>query len=367
MNIGGDGKDVFPWVNVVDRSGSEENDNLHYDISKLTQWNTVFEHAQRKGIFLHFVLNEAEAPNKRELDDGELGVERKLYYRELIARFGHHLALQWNLCEEYNIGGFDFGKERIREFAEYIQTVDPYDHPIAVHSAGDPLKALRFILADSRFGMTSIQLNQRRIDRITEEFREAALEAGRKIPISLDEFTVDKGHNKSYIPVDDAAAYRKEKLWPVYLSGGMIEFILEGLLNVDDFQSGEKDALWDYVWYARKFMEENLPFWEMSPQGSLMEGEGTIRVGLGDGDSFQLGAQVFVKEGEVYAIYLPKANPSGTLNLTDAKGEFSLKWYNPRSGKFEGNETQIKGGNQIELGNPPNEKNKDWAVLIENL
>jgi len=48
--------------------------------------------------------SEAEEPNKRELDDGELGTERMLYYRELIARFGHHLALQWNLCEEYNLG-----------------------------------------------------------------------------------------------------------------------------------------------------------------------------------------------------------------------------------------------------------------------
>ena len=59
------------------------------------------------------MFNEAEAANKRELDEGELGPERKLYYREMIARFGHHLALEWNLCEEYNLG-FNFGPERIR-------------------------------------------------------------------------------------------------------------------------------------------------------------------------------------------------------------------------------------------------------------
>ena len=34
------------------------------------------------------------------LDGGELGPERKLYCRELIARFGHALALNWNLGEE---------------------------------------------------------------------------------------------------------------------------------------------------------------------------------------------------------------------------------------------------------------------------
>ena len=113
MNIGGDGQDVWPWVGSPERKGSPSNDHLHYDISKLGQWEQVFAHAQRKGIHLHFVLNESEEANKRELDNGELGVERKLYYRELIARFGHHLALQWNLCEEYNLG-LDLGPDRVR-------------------------------------------------------------------------------------------------------------------------------------------------------------------------------------------------------------------------------------------------------------
>ena len=108
MNVGGDGKDVWPWIGPINPKGSPENDNLHYDVGKLAQWETVFDHAQRLGIFLHFVFNEAEEANKRELDDGELGPERKLYYREMIARFGHHLALEWNLCEEYNLQ-FDFG------------------------------------------------------------------------------------------------------------------------------------------------------------------------------------------------------------------------------------------------------------------
>ena len=37
-------------------------------------------------------------------DNGDLGPQRKLYYRELIARFGHHLALNWNLGEEVGLG-----------------------------------------------------------------------------------------------------------------------------------------------------------------------------------------------------------------------------------------------------------------------
>jgi CubicO group peptidase (beta-lactamase class C family) len=247
MNVGGDGNDVWPWVDVSEPKGSPKNDNLHFDISKLRQWEAVFEHAQRKAIFLHFVFNEAEKPNKLELDNGELGTERKLYYRELIARFGHHLALEWNLCEEYNIS-FDFGQQRIRDFAGYVKSIDPYDHPITVHSAGDPIEALRFTFGDERFSLTSIQLGQRKTDTLTEKFRTATAAAGRPLPVSMDEFTIGRGQDRNSVPVNDTERWRKEKLWPTYLSGGNIEFILGDRLETDTFKTPEHEKLWDYVW-----------------------------------------------------------------------------------------------------------------------
>lgn len=364
MNIGGDGKDVWPWAGSPDPNGSPANDNLHFDISKLRQWEIVFEHAQRQGLFLHFVFNEAEEENKRELDDSELGTERKLYYRELIARFGHHLALEWNLCEEYNIG-FNFGAARVRDFAGYIQAVDAYKHPVTVHSAGDPLEQLRFTFGDPLFSTTSIQLNQRRIDTMVEAFRRETAAAGRPLPASMDEFTVDAGQSQSHVPVDDVDSHRKQKLWPTYLSGGMIEFILEGFLEVDSFKTPPRAALWDCTWYARRFVEEHLPFWEMEPADELVRGAGTIRVGLGKGESFQLGAQVFAKPGEVYAVYLPKATPSGKLDLSGAGRSFRMRWYNPRTGEFEGRPATVKGGAPVALGAAPADPEQDWAVLLE--
>ena len=256
------------------------------------------------------MFNEAEAANKRELDDGELGTERKLYYREMIARFGHHLALEWNLCEEYNLN-FDFGPERLRAFADYIRAIDPYDHPITVHSAGDPVEALRFTFGDPRFSLTSMQLNQRPIHEVTEAIRSATRQAGRPLPVSLDEFTLDRGQRASHIPVDDAAGHRREKIWPTYFSGGMIEFILDDLLRTDSFKKGQREELWRYLWFARRFMEENLPFWEMEPADELSKGGGTIAVGIGKGKSVALGPQVFAKRGEVYAVYLPTGVGNG--------------------------------------------------------
>jgi hypothetical protein len=364
MNIGGDGGDVWPWSGKPKRQGDSNNDNLHFDLSKLRQWEIAFAHAQRLGINLHVVLNEAEAANKKELDDGELGIERKLYYRELIARFGHHNAMSWNLCEEYNIQ-FDFGPERIRSFADYIKAVDPYDHPIAVHSAHDPLKELRFTFGDRRFSLTSIQLNQRRIDQLVEDFREATAAAGRPLPVSMDEFTLDVGQTESWKPFDRPVLHRKQKLWPTLLSGGQIEFILEDLLQTDSFKTPERKKLWKFVAIARTFLEDHLPFWEMEPADGLVDGESTIEVGLGAGKSFQLGAQVFCKPSVVYAIYFAKATKTGRLDLRKDKGEFQARWFNPRKGEFEGASRTVTAGEWIEPGNPPADADEDWVLLLK--
>lgn len=364
MNIGGDGKDVWPFAGTPNPKGHPDNDNLRFDQAKLEQWETVFAHAQRKGIALHFVFNEAETSNKRELDEGELGVERKLYYREIIARFGHHLALSWNLCEEFN-ADFDLGPERIRAYADYLRAVDPYGHPISVHTAGNPLKELAFTFGDERFSLTSIQLNKSRIDTLVEAFRKATAEAGRPLPISMDEFILDVGQKESWKPFDRPELHRKQKLWPTYFSGGQIEFILEGLLWVESFKSPKLQELWKHVATARRFMEENLPFWEMEPADELVVDESALPVGQGRGKPSGLEAQMFRKKGEVYAIYFPIATETGKLDLRDDEGEFTGRWFDPRNGVFAGETSSFKGGELNPCGAPPDRSGEDWVLLVK--
>jgi hypothetical protein len=357
MNIGGDGKDVWPFAGKPDPLGSPTNDNLHYDVAKLAQWEIVFAHAQRQGLFLHVVFNEAEQPNKLELDNGELGPERKLFYREMIARFGHHLAMQWNLSEEYNargggggLGGPLFTPAHIRQFADYVRTVDSYAHPITVHPLGDPIEVLRFTFGDPRFSTTSIQTGARRLETLVDEFRRQTAAAGRPLPISIDEFIMGNGLPRCG-PPETVEACRKQRIWPVYLSGGTLEIILSELLETDSFKNPpSKETIWDQMWYARSFVEQ-LPFPEMEPMDGLVQGAG-------------IGPQVFVKPNEVYAIYLPIATPSGSLNLENAPGPFELTWYNPRTGRFVGQPRPVSGGGMVELGAPPSDPGEDWAVLV---
>lgn len=348
MNIGGDGKNVWPYLGHIDPKGSTNDDNLHFDLMKLRQWETVLDHAQRRSIFLHFVLNEAEHGNKNELDETALGVERKLYYRELIARFGHHVALQWNLCEEYNLD-IKLAPDLIKSYAEYIHAVDPYGHPITVHHAGKLPKAWEPFLGFKLFPITSFQF---RDTSIVEYWRKASRDAGWPQVVSVDELFPD---NASPTNVD---RYRREYTWPIYLSGGQIEYILQDLIKTDDFRKYE--PVWRHAWHARKFLEENLPFWEMEPMDQLLTGaakyQGTNNLATG---------QVFAKPGEIYAVYVPVGDQSGALDLSAARGKFSLRWYNPRTGEFTSGSRVIEGGKPVALGTPPMEASEDWAVLIE--
>ncbi|MEA3226450.1 MAG: DUF5060 domain-containing protein, partial [Planctomycetota bacterium] len=338
-NIGGDGKNVWPYVGKINPEGNPGNDNLHFDISKLEQWEIVFDYAQRKGIFLHFVLNEAEEPNKRELDDSKLGVERKLFYRELIARFGHHPALQWNLCEEYNLQ-FKISPQLAKEYAGYIQAVDPYDHPISIHHAGKAIEAWTPFLGDKRFTVTSFQT---RNVRVVEEWRTLSAKSGVPHVIGMDEFFPD------FATPENANRHRREYIWPIYLSGGQLEFILDELLETEDFRKYRNH--WRYMWYARRFMEEHLPYWRMTPQDDLLSTES------GKGE-------VFAVPGEVYAVYLPKGGRA-SLDLTGCPGRFTRRWHNPREGAFEGDEDTLSGGRLTNLGDPPQDASEDWAMLIK--
>lgn len=127
MNINGDGKDVWPYIDhqTFDR----------FDCSKLDQWEIVFEHMEQLGLMMHVVTQETE--NERLLDDGDSGPQRKLFYRELVARFGHHNALVWNLGEEN--GPADFSPngqttEQQKAMATALKQIDPYRHPVVIHT-----------------------------------------------------------------------------------------------------------------------------------------------------------------------------------------------------------------------------------------
>ncbi|MBX3058644.1 MAG: DUF5060 domain-containing protein, partial [Anaerolineae bacterium] len=345
MNLGGDGQDVYPFV-------APENtryNKTHYDISKLHQWGIVLNHAQNKGIALHMVLAENEFPNRNWLDGGALGVERKLFYRELIARFGHLLAIKWNLSEEN-----EYSVEQLHEFAAYIRALDWNKHQMAVHTHLDDFSDYLQLLGDPKFTTTSIQYTSALASDFVDSWRIYSADTGRPWVVDMDE-------NFDSLTSSNEDILRVQLLYPIYFSGGNIEWYLGyhplpmgGDLNLEDFRYREK--MWRYTRYARQFMSGNLPFWQMAPDDTLLSGENISR---GKG-------QVFAKAGEVYALYLPVADGSGQLNLSGVSGSFRLRWFDPRTGTFVGGARMVPGGGLVTIGSPPQDVNMDWVVLLQH-
>lgn len=339
MNIAGDDRNVFPYTHYDER--------LRMDVSRLDQWEIIFAHGTKMGMFLHFKTMETE--NELLLDNGDLGPERKLYYRELIARFAHHPALNWNLGEEIN----NANTEQKKAWAQYLWDTDPYHHHIVIHNMGEPHYDLLgpgsaltgFSLQTSKTDFS--QVHRRTLDYIT---RSAA--AGKPWAVACDE-PGDATH--SLLPDHEDPGHRDARvnaLWGCFTAGGWgVEWYFgykhdHSDLTCEDWRS--RDLFWDQCRHALNFFKTTqLPVWEMANADGLVEG-----------DAFCL-----AKAGGPYLVVL-KTGGTVTLDLSKASGKLKTRWFNPRTGEY----TKAKGtqaGAKVKLGPAPSEPDMDWVVLLD--
>ncbi len=372
-NAGGDGDNVWPFV--------ERNDKLHYDCSKLDQWGVVFDHATAKGLHLHFKLQENEIDDDRRgheakrgrvsesLDGGKLGPERMLYCRELIARFAHELALNWNIGEENTQSS-----QEIRDMVKYLHDVDPYQHHIVIHTfPNQQEKVYRPLLGDgSLLTGVSLQNHWSAVHRLTLQWINESSAARRPWVVANDEqnqaslgVPPDSGYEGfSGTAEDGDRVYslhdiRKATLWGNLLAGGAgVEYYFgyklpQNDLICEDFRS--RDTSWDYCRIALDFFKQNeVPIQEMTNADGLV---GNLKH---DNSCYCL-----AKPGKLYLVYLPHGG-NRQLELKDAKGRFVVKWFNPRSGGslIDGSVSEVEGGATVSLGNPPSDPQEDWLVVV---
>lgn len=338
---GGDGRDTWMWTTAKVRD--------RFDCSKLDQWEIVFEHMDHLGIMLHVVTQETE--NDRNLGgSASLNPIRKLYYRELIARFSHHLAVIWNLGEENNTPD----KDR-KEIAAYIRDLDPYDHPITVHTHNNKSPGFyKGILGDSCFEASSIQSALGRYHRDAVALRRLSAEAGRKWAILGDE-QAPASHGVVPDANDpDHDGPRKLALWGNLMAGGSgVEWYFGHRfphmdINCEDWRT--RDVMWNQTRYALEIFHKHLPFTEMRPHDALTSAK----------DDY-----CFAKPGQIYAVYLPQGGTTH-LDLGDATATFSVRWYNPRMGGplRIGSVREATGPGSVAIGHPPQDTDDDWVALI---
>ncbi len=280
--IHGDDRNVSPYIDSEDRT--------RISIPKANQWEIFFEHMDKLGLFMEFKLMEIE--NDWDMDAGELGPERKLYYRELIARFGHHLGINWNVGEENN----NTPAQRM-EFAKYIYANDPYHHLVNIHNVQNWERLYRPLIGkDSPYKGASLQINLYDVYDVTRYLWMASELAGAPWAITIDETRPGPagtalGQVNAAVARDVADPEhdegRKGALWANIMAGGagMNTYVGFGTdvgdpstttssidvpdLMLQDYRLYEK--WWDQMRAAHSFFIDNkVPFQEMSNHSELM-------------------------------------------------------------------------------------------------
>lgn len=352
MNVEGDGQDVWPWT------GPE---NMYiFDVSKLDQWQIVMDHMDNRGIAKDFLFHETE--NESLLEQKEGGVffakARKLYYREMIARFGHNLGITWNLGEESGVIGNSGASpwrdpttaDQHKAFIEYIATLDAYDNPIVVHNWPDGEDMLYGpLLGNANFAGISMQAHENYADRIVK-WRKASADAGHKWLIAVDE---PLGWEFGARPDDQAVNHdlaRTTVLWPIIMAGGSGVDWYFGWQNnaptsdLSNENMRSRHNLWLQSKAARDLITDILPLDLMRPRPDL-------------------GDNVLAHANEIYALYSPDSMPR-SINLAEMKGPLSLVEYDPKTGaKLSSND--MIGGKKILL-TPSKESvdNEDRLFII---
>ena len=412
-NAGGDGDNVWPFV--------DRDDKFHYDISKLDQWQMFFDYAQAKGIYLHFKLAETEnddgvggaggagggagrgagagapegaargavppdgrggggrggrgaaaapCPVPVALDCGDTGPERRLYLRELIARFGYELALNWNLGEENTQT-----TAQQRSMIQYIHDVDPYDHHVVLHTFPGPQPQEQIyqpLLGQTYLTGVSLQNAWNQVHQATARWVRASDAAGFPWVVANDEqgpagtgappddgYPGFTGKDQQGNPLQSMHDIRKLTLWGNLMAGGGgVEYYFgyslpDNDLTLENFRS--RDKSWDYARIALDFFRsQRIPFWEMS-NADLLVGNST-----NDNSTF-----CFAKPGELYLVYLPQGG-SADLDLGGITGTLNVSWFDPRSGGAlkRGSVAAVMGGRKAGLGTPPDNPTQDWLVVV---
>ena len=349
FSLHGDDENVFPHLLRVPVStyntfndAQQWNQGVHhdrFDVSRLAQWEQIFEYADRKGLYMHFKTLETE--NDNIMDNNAFGRERRLYYRELIARFGHHLGLNWNLSEEITLSA-----QVINQTADYVKAIDPYDHIVVFHTFFDQQNRYNNHYGpNSSIDGASVQSGAENYNEVREWVSDQVInsrDAGKKWVVALDE----PGSPSTGVDADpnDIGLVRNRVVWNTLLAGGAgVEFYYgsqTGCTDLNCQNHRSREQKYQQLAIALEFFREYVPFQEMEQNDDITAT--TIDY-------------VFSKENEIYVVYLPNGG-STQIDLPQG-GDWQVAWFNPRTGGTLSATTPVS--NQLVAPD-----NNDWVAHI---
>ncbi len=342
--FGGDDKNVFPWTTLDNK--------FIFDVSKLEQWEIVLDHIEENGFLLHFKLAENENWDALTLN------QIKVYYREMVARFGHHLALEWNIAEEYR-GTPASAIPKI----DWLASIDPWQNHRVIHTYPDEHhKYDEWLRLTAKLTGASVQSSQKNayvsaydgpdgiltwIDKSKGANQPWVIASDEQNPGSTGIFT-SEDISVSTVKVEA----RKRILWKTLIAGGAGVMWYgggQGDFKTENFNRFSTLFTWSRYAILDFFKGNAIKFWETVNRDDLVSDT----------------ANCLAQDGQTYIIYLENGG-SADLNLSRQSGVFSVKWFDPRNGGDlkNGTITSVTGGGSRSIGNAPDSVKSDWVVLI---
>ncbi len=349
--LGETGVEVYPWIEAGQMS--------RYDVSKLEQWEQVFRHMDRLGIAIDLGVADA---GKANLPSGS---ERHLYFREMVNRFAHHPGLVWCLN-----GADTSNVDQIRADADFLRSIDPYSHPIAIGNASPfPGTAYGKVpkpyntgfgkhLKNSGMAIQAIQFPD-----TTELYKELvswtglSKKSGSPWPVEVRQ----PGSENLLQALDSSNADSHKKvmksiLWKSLMAGAagnswrvvQQQLVTEGPYEVN-FRT--MAPWWQITQNAHEFFMNHVNFDKMQNHDEL----------LSNPDAFCLAS-----EGGEYLVYLPGYERT---DLKIGDGNYVIAFFDPyRGGKLLDKKNQgweITKANSVSLSAYDGQQHKDWLILIK--
>ena len=343
FNRPGPTQDVYPYMDSGSAPWTSATPLKTFDCSKLDQWEIVFEQMTKRGLLINLCLSQPGNVSYFEYAEGILAdttpfaVTRKLFYREMVARFSGHCALTWNIMEAAdndNLEATDQTRsltgQQMINFAAYIHLLDPYGHIVLCGTEMNEPEPMYIptVAADTNEFVGGVDI----INDMHEAYEYPSFywfqSQTVKKPYICFQDQVSGGvpyFSDTAIADSVAAQFGIDPLWPHLLSGGSgMEFNTQNqgrqLENFRDY-----DELWTQVAIAQKFMSG-------LPLKLLFPGDGQLTADEMRFPYMQVGKDsLFVVK--INSNFVKYFNMSDTSRYK-AGDKFTIYWFIPKTGAY---------------------------------
>jgi hypothetical protein len=316
-----------------------------------TRMEIILDELARRGISVYPFAGFFGKSSLFPTDHGD----QELYIRYTLARIGP----SWNLL--LNVAGPEplqvpethrryqgaMEAEDIRRLGALVDSLNPFGHLVSIHNrpGDDPFRE------EPWAGFTTLQGAQDNGWNAIHEFVRRNATGTRPVFAQEVFWPGNSLHQVEGRSRDLNETEIRKKAFTLLFSGAAINFGdmngnsssgFSGSMDLAERNQPRHDVVrevWD--WF------ETLPFYRMRPRPELASG------------GFAL-----AQDGVRYAAYFPTVESVATLDLSGVDAAFTLRWYDPRSGRYE-NAPEVRGGGLVSLHPPTSGMYEDWVVLLE--